>query len=291
MELRHLTYFMKLAEELHYGKASEKLFIAQPALSRQIKELENELDVVLFDRNKRKVVLTAAGMYLYKQSSNLFSQLTETKRELKRIHNGEVGLLRIGYVATAMYSVLPESLSTLKNEREDLQLRIAEMTTLGQVQAVKNGTIDVGFVRCPLNDQSVKKHIVLRESFTLVMPANHPLANAVGKDLSVLKNEPFVFFPRTANTGYFDQTISLCYQAGFSPNIQYEGTGSNILVQMVASGLGITILPSSIAGTKDERVKCIELDFTNEKAELAMIYDEKRLPEELRRMVLNAAGI
>ncbi|MNZ92772.1 HTH-type transcriptional regulator GltC [compost metagenome] len=179
----------------------------------------------------------------------------------------------------------------MKNEREDLQLRIAEMTTLGQVQAVKNGTIDVGFVRCPLNDQSVKKHIVLRESFTLVMPANHPLANAVGKDLSVLKNEPFVFFPRTANTGYFDQTISLCYQAGFSPNIQYEGTGSNILVQMVASGLGITILPSSIAGTKDERVKCIELDFTNEKAELAMIYDEKRLPEELRRMVLNAAGI
>lgn len=284
MELRHLHYFKTLAEELHFRKASEKLHITQPALSRQIKELESELGVTLFDRNRRRVILSPSGKHLYIKTISLFKQLEETKRELKRIENMEVGSIRIGYVATAMHSILPEFLLKLKNGNPRLQLSISEMTTNDQLDGIRNGSLEFGFVRCPVNDNSVSQKIVFKESFTLIFPANHPLAKKKLTNLSILRNEPFVFFPRHYNPGYYDKTISLCYRAGFTPNIQYEGVGSYTLLQMVASGLGITILPYSIAKIADERVKYVELKSIKEKAELAIIFDEKRLASALQKL-------
>jgi DNA-binding transcriptional LysR family regulator len=289
MELRHLIYFRKLAEELHFRKASERLHIAQPALSRQIKELESELQVTLFDRNRRKVALTAAGIHLHKQATFILTRLEETKLELKRIQNMELGTVRIGYVSTAMYSMLPAFLNRVKKQIPELQLSLREMTTYDQVQSVRNGTLEMGFARAPVNDANISQQIVCRESFSLILPAGHPLAGKkIKKNLSALNDEPFVFFPRHYNPGYYDKTISLCHQAGFTPRIQYEGVGSNTLLQMVASGLGITILPSSIAAVPDNRVVCIPLDFIPEKAVLAIIYDKDRLPGVLRELVLSA---
>lgn len=281
MELRHLLYFKKLAEELHFSKASEKLHIAQPALSRQISELEEELGVKLFERNRRKVSITAAGRYLHTQTTSWFQQIEETKRELLRIQNMEVGSIRIGYVSTAMYSMLPDFLALIKKKYPALQLSLSEMTTNDQVQAIRNGTLEFGFARSPVNDLSVSQKKVWEENFALVLPAKHPLANKQLKSLAVLKDEPFVFFPRHQNPGYYDKIISLCYKAGFSPNIQYECVGSYTLLQMVASGLGITLLPASITKITDKRVKYVELTNLKEKAELAMLYNESRLSPEL----------
>jgi DNA-binding transcriptional LysR family regulator len=285
MELRHLHYFKVLAEELHFRKASEKLHIAQPALSRQIKELESELDVKLFDRNRRKVLLTPAGKYLYTKTNSWFKQIEEAKREAKKIQNMEVGNIRIGYVASAMHSVLPSFLVKIKKQHPQLQLSLAEMTTNDQLESIHNGSLEFGFVRCPIDDTLVSQKTVFKENFALVLPAKHPLANKKITTLSVLKNESFIFFPRHYNPGYYDKTISMCYQAGFSPNIQYEGVGSYTLLQMVASGLGVTILPFSIAKAFDERVKCAELKFIKEKPELAIIYDGKRLSPALQKLL------
>lgn len=286
MELRHLRYFMVLAEELHFRRASERLHIAQPALSRQIRELEEELTVTLFDRNKRYVVLTPAGQHLQQETRFLLAHLDTTVLQLKRIQNMELGTARIGYVSTAMYSVLPDFLGSIKREIPALQLSLREMTTLEQLEAVRNGVLELGFARGPVDDATVSQRVVCRESFSLLMPAGHALAEAdLGQDLSVLKDEPFVFFPRVYNPGYYDKTISLCYQAGFSPDIRYEGVGSNTLLQMVASGLGITILPASIGAVPDARVKSVVLDFLPAKAELVILYDEHRLPAPLRRLV------
>jgi DNA-binding transcriptional LysR family regulator len=266
-------------------RASEKLFIAQPALSRQIKELEEELGVKLFDRNRRNVNLTASGEHLYNKSIHIFSQLENIKKELKQIENNEVGSIRIGYVATALYSYLPVFLQKIKNHLPDLQLDLIEMTTFQQIEAVKNGTIDIGFVRCPISDTKLAQKTVHQESFSLVLPITHALAQSGTVALDSLENEPFVFFPRHHNSGYFDKTIAMCFRAGLSPKIQYYGVGSYTLLQMVASGLGISLLPSSISKVADSRVKCIELDYLTEKTELAVIYSEKTLSNAIKALL------
>jgi DNA-binding transcriptional LysR family regulator len=271
MELRHLRYFKLLAEELHFRKASDKLHIAQPALSRQVKELEKELGVTLFERTKRKVVLSPMGKHLYNKTIVIFRLVEETKKELKELETLEVGKLRVGYVASALYSALPRFLTHLKKNKPRLQVSVCEMSTAEQMESLRNGSLEVGFVRGPVNSKELMQTVVYREHFALFLPANHPLAKRRLTDLSVLRDEPFVFFPRHYNPGYFDKTISLCQYAGFSPNIQYEGLGSNTLLQMVGSGLGVTILPHSMKNSMSKQVKSFPLTWISEKAELVMI--------------------
>jgi DNA-binding transcriptional LysR family regulator len=271
MELRHLRYFKLLAEELHFRKASDKLHIAQPALSRQVKELEKELGVTLFERNRRKVVLSPMGKHLYNKTIAIFKLVEETKKELKELETMEVGKLRVGYVASALHSALPKFLTNLKKNKPRLQVSICEMSTSDQIESLRNGLIEVGFVRGPVNSKELIQTIVYKEDFALFLPANHPFVKKRLTDLRILREEPFVFFPRHYNPGYFDKTISLCERAGFSPNIQYEGLGSNTLLQMVGSGLGVTILPYSLKNSISKEVKSFPLTWIKEKAELAML--------------------
>lgn len=271
MELRHLRYFRALAEELHFRKASEKLHIAQPALSRQVKELESELGVVLFNRTRRKVSLSPAGRHLYNKTIAIFRLVEETRKELKDVETLEAGKLRVGYVASALHSVLPNFLAGLKRSKPALQIALLEMTTADQLEGLRHGSIDVGFVRGPVNSKELQHDVVHKEGFALFAPAGHPVARQKTVDLRSLRDESFVFFPRHHNPGYFDQTISLFRGAGFSPNIQYEGVGSNTLLQMVGSGLGITILPKSLERSVDKRVKAIPLRNIKEQAELLLV--------------------
>jgi DNA-binding transcriptional LysR family regulator len=271
MELRHLRYFKLLAEELHFRKASDKLHIAQPALSRQVKELEKELGVTLFERNRRKVALSPMGKHLYNKTIVIFRLVEETKKELRELETMEVGKLRVGYVASALHSVLPMFLTNLKMNKPRLQVSVCEMSTTDQVESLRNGSLEVGFVRGPVNSKELTQTIVYKEDFALFLPANHPLVKKRITNLRILRDEPFVFFPRNYNPGYFDKTISLCQQAGFSPNIQYEGLGSNTLLQMVGSGLGVTILPYSLKNSIGKRVKSIPLTWIREQAELVML--------------------
>jgi len=271
MELRHLRYFKLLAEELHFRKASDKLHIAQPALSRQVKELEKELGVTLFERNRRKVVLSPMGKHLYNKTIAIFKLVEETKKELKELETMEVGKLRVGYVASALHSALPKFLTNLKKNKPRLQVSICEMSTSDQIESLRNGSLEVGFVRGPVNSKELTQTIVYKEDFALFLPANHPFVKKRLTDLRILREEPFVFFPRHYNPGYFDKTISLCEHAGFSPNIQYEGLGSNTLLQMVGSGLGVTILPYSLKNSISKEVKSFPLTWIKEKAELAML--------------------
>jgi DNA-binding transcriptional LysR family regulator len=271
MELRHLRYFKLLAEELHFRKASDKLHIAQPALSRQVKELEKELGVILFERTKRKVTLSPMGKLLYNKTIVIFRLVEETKKELKELETLEVGKLRVGYVASALYSALPKFLVHLKKNRPRLQVSICEMSTADQIESLRNGSLEVGFVRGPVNSKDLTQKIIYKEDFALFLPVNHPLAKKRLTDLRVLRDEPFVFFPRHYNPGYFDKIISLCQHTGFSPNIQYEGLGSNTLLQMVGSGLGVTILPNSMKNSMSKQVKSFPLTWIREKDQLVML--------------------
>lgn len=175
MELRHLRYFTVLAEELHFRRASEKLFVAQPALSRQLQDLEAELGVQLLERTKRQVTLTPAGRYLYEQATRVLAELETVKQEVRRRHHGEIGTVQVGYVGTALHSVLPTLLRDFKQAHPGLTLALRELTTVEQVQGVRTGQLHLGLVRQPVAlPLEVQLRPVWRERFALVLPAKHP---------------------------------------------------------------------------------------------------------------------
>ena len=286
MELRHLRYFIVLAQELHFRRAAEKLFIAQPALSRQVQELEKELGAQLFERTKRRVALTPAGNYLHEQARRLLAELTEVTHELRRLQSGEIGTVQVGYVGTAMNSVLPGLLQQLKQAYPRLMVALREQTTAEQLQAVRAGQLHLGFVRLPVAaPPGVTVRVVWREPFALVLPAAHPRAAQPLHELASLADEPFVFFPRGRSAGYYDQIMGFCHRAGLAPRVECEAVGSAAIVQLVASGLGLSILPLSAQVYATPAVCFIALDFIAEFTELGLIYQEARLPMVLRQIV------
>jgi DNA-binding transcriptional LysR family regulator len=189
MELRHLHYFIAVAEELHFSRAAERLCISQPPLSQQIRDLEEELGVKLFERTKRHVHLTEAGKVFLDRSYLLLAQLEQAIAATQRIGRGEVGQLAIGFVDSAMYTSLPEMLKGFREQFPAVELRLQEMTTAQQIQALYDKQIDVGIVRSAISEPSLSVECLLPESLVLALPENHPLSAQTQVSLSALADE------------------------------------------------------------------------------------------------------
>lgn len=275
MELRHIRYFIVLAKELHFGNAADKLFIAQSVLSRQLKELEKELGVDLFLRTKRRVELTDEGKHFLATADLLMSQLETEKNNLQKISKGYKGSLSIGHVGTSMFSVLPKFVLQFKKEFPDVEVRLLELTNQAQLEMIKNGTLDAGFIRTPESVGDLKSFPVHSEGFSLVLPVHHPLKSLRKQSLTTLKNESFILFARHWAPSYYDTIISICHRAGYAPKIEYETVNTNTMIQLISNGLGITILPSSIKNCNNSKLKYFSLDFINAKSELALVIKEE----------------
>ncbi|MCW5834377.1 MAG: LysR family transcriptional regulator [Labilithrix sp.] len=245
MELRHLRYFVAVAEELHFGRAAEKMKIAQPPLSRQIQALEGELEVALFDRSRRKVELTVAGATLLEHARRVFEAVELAKRETGRAGRGERGRIAIGYPSSLAYSGLPELLRTFRARFPDVEVALSELGPQAQIDALRAGRLDVGFVRAPLEEPGLASLLVRREPLVVALPAEHPAAVRARIPLSVLAEEPFVSFPRSRAPALFDQLMRLCHDAGFTPRIVQEAPQLD-LVSLVSAGFGVAIVPSSV---------------------------------------------
>lgn len=275
MELRHIRYFMVLAKELHFRNASEKLFIAQSVLSRQLKELEKELGVDLFQRTKRRVELTEEGKHFLATADLLMSQLETEKNNLRKISKGYKGSLSIGHVGTAMFSVLPKFVIKFKREFPEVDVRLLELTNQAQLEMIQNGTLDAGFIRTPESIGDLKSFAVHSEGFSLVLPANHHLKNLRKQGLAVLKDESFILFARHWAPSYYDTIISICHRAGYTPKIEYETVNTNTMIQLVSNGLGVTILPSSIKNCNNSKLRFLNIDFVKAKSELELVFKEE----------------
>ena len=275
MELRHIRYFIVLAKELHFRNAADKLFIAQSVLSRQLKELEMELDVELFRRTKRKVELTDEGKHFFTVANGLISQLEVEKKTLQQIKIGYKGSLSIGHVGTAMFSILPNLVLQFKKEYPDIDIRLLELTNQAQLEMIDKGTLDAGIIRMPELTGGFKSISVFSEGFSLVLPVNHPLKNLRKRNLSMLRDESFILFARHWAPAYYDAIISVCHQAGYSPKIDYETVNTNTMIQLISNGLGITILPSSIKNCNNPTLKFLPLDFIHVTSELALVFKEE----------------
>jgi len=245
MELRHLRYFVTLAEELHFGRAAQRLHIQQPPLSRQIQLLEAELGFPLFERSRRRVELTPAGNALLGRVRQVFEALDAAVHDARSASEGESGRLIVGYPSSLAYSGLTELLRAFRTRYPGVELSLRELSPGEQIDALKAGGLDVGFVRSSLDDPALGAELVRRESLMVVLPDDHPLAAQRSISLSALKHEPFVLFPRARGPAFFDQLMGLCHAAGFTPRIVQEAPQLDI-ISMVAAGFGVSIMPSSM---------------------------------------------
>jgi len=245
MELRHLRYFVAVAEELHFGRAAQRLHIQQPPLSRQIQDLEAELGFSLFERSRRRVELTPAGTALLGRARQVFDALDVAIHDARSASEGESGRLVVGYPSSLAYSGLTELLRAFHTRFPSVEISLRELPPADQIDGLKSGSLDVGFVRTSLDDPTLAAELVRRESLMVVLPNDHRLAKQRSIALKALSEEPFVLFPRARGPAFFDQLMALCGKAGFTPRIVQEAAQLDI-VSLVAAGFGISIMPSSM---------------------------------------------
>lgn len=246
MELKHLKSFLAVAERLSFIRAAEHLHLSQPALSAQIQNLEDELGVKLLYRTRRVVRLTPEGEIFIEEARATLTRAEQAIQRVQKASRGEVGQLRIAFVSSAALEIVPRIVTLARRKLPEVSLDIRNMRTSLQLQSFRDNTIDVGFLRLPLQDDSLRLQIIHREPFVIALPASHPLARRDRIKLADLRSEPFVAYGRHWAPGFFDAIIRLCTDAGFSPNIVQETGEMYTATALVAAGVGVAILPRSI---------------------------------------------
>ncbi|KSJ29673.1 LysR family transcriptional regulator [Pseudomonas aeruginosa] len=257
MELRHLRYFIAVAEELHFGRAAERLGISQPPLSQQIQALEEEIGARLFERTNRRVELTDAGRLFLDESRQVLAQVDKAVLLARRAHLGELGELKIGFTSSAPFtSTIPSSIHAFRKAYPDVHLDLQEMSSRQVLKALLEESLQVGVIRPLALPDAVHWVELFREPLVAVLRADHPLAAGSEDGLAnaALAEEPFVFFPRSYGTGLYDQVIALTRQAGFSPRIAQEASEAMTIIGLVSAGLGVSILPASFRRTRVDGV-------------------------------------
>ncbi|MEM1368054.1 MAG: LysR family transcriptional regulator [Cyanobacteria bacterium P01_H01_bin.15] len=254
MELRDLRYFSAVAEELHFGRAAERLHMTQPALSRQIQALETELGVQLFQRTKRNVQLTIAGKTFFEEARQILRHTEQAIQTTKRVARGEVGQLRLCFTASALRSVIPEIIRVFRDRYPDVQVTMNERCTHEQVVAFQHHQVDVGFLYPPVDEKLLFSRSIADEVWIVALPKGHPLAAQESLTLDALANEAFILHPRQEGAAFYDQIIRLCEQAGFYPNVVQEVETSQTRVGLVAAGMGVTFVPEYLQNFGDTEV-------------------------------------
>ena len=245
VELRHLRYFVTVAQVLHFGRAAEQLGITQPVLSDQIRRLEALLGVQLLHRTKRVVQLTEPGRIFLADAMRLLAQADAAVATVQRAARGAVGKLAIGYTGPALYTVLPEIVRTFRDRYPEVELTLHENCTPEQASALLADEIQVAFLHPPL-DGPIQMQEVLCESMVVVLPEHHRLADHSKVSIKDLAHESFILFPRTVGPYLYSRILSLCAQAGFSPKVVQEVTPQPTMIGLVAAGIGIAFVSASL---------------------------------------------
>ncbi|PJJ84774.1 LysR family transcriptional regulator [Mucilaginibacter auburnensis] len=271
MEIRHLIYFKTVAELLHFRKAAEALFISQPPLSRQIKELEDELGAQLFVRTNKRVQLTDAGSYFLHEVDGILTRLEESKRVTKQIHEAESGELRIGYISSLYQPRMAMVLKLLRENFPYVKTSLFERPTIKQIEALEQGRLDVGILRAPVQSTKLKVNSLYFEPFMLVMQAKHTLPISQNDIGGVIRNMPFIFFNKEYAPHYHASLLEICSRLGFVPNIIHEANNVHSILQLVEAGLGVSILPLS-AKNDNKQLQFISLAHIPVKTEVVLAY-------------------
>lgn len=274
IELRHLIYFQTLAEELHFRKAAERLFISQPGLTRQIKQLEDIYQVKLFDRGKRFVRLTEAGQYMKAEVSAILQQVRQMEEQLIKIGEGKQASLRIGFVGSAVQGVLPDILLKIKQLFPLMDITLQELSNEIQLDLLSKNELEFGFVRINNNPTNLQLKPLLTEHFSLVVPNNYPIQSDNFTSLEAFKNESFILFSKEYSSTYYDLVMSIFKDHSFAPNVALRSVNALSIFSLVAQGLGVAIVPTSLKKGYEIAVKFIELDTIPQRTTLSLAWNE-----------------
>lgn len=276
IELRHLRYFVAVAEELNFTRAAARLHMAQPPLSQQIRQMEEALGVRLFDRTKHEVRLTDAGRAVLVEARQTLAQADRVGIAARRVSEGVTGTLRVGFPGSFPHTTLPAILRAFRSKFPGVQLNLQECSTEEQLELLAAGKIDVGFVRLPVENapESLAVKPILREPLILALPKRHPLARRAKVPVRALAGEPFVLFPRHAAPGLYDQIEAICRRARFKPTVAQEATQIQTIISLVSAGLGIAIVPRSMQTLHREHVVYRPLQGPSVMTEMAIAYEK-----------------
>ena len=263
IELRHLRYFLAVVETLHFSKAAERLGMAQPPLSQQIRRLEELIGHRLFDRTTRGVKLTLAGQLLADRTRSTMEKIQDDLEQVRRLGRGEEGTLTVGFSGSVMFAELPAAIEAYRRRYPKVELRLREMTTHAQIPALLDGTLDLAFMRDGDPTEGIRMTRMFEEPFVAVLSEAHPLARKRALRIRDLRKEPFVLFARRMGPLAFDRTMACCESNGFRPNIVQDAPQWPTLVSLVAAGLGVSLAPACVANVtipgavyRDVRAAC-----------------------------------
>ncbi|HVR52201.1 MAG TPA: LysR family transcriptional regulator [Pseudorhodoferax sp.] len=246
MELRHLRYFSVLADELHFGRAAQRLAISQPPLSVAIRQLEESVGARLFERNSKAVRLTPAGQALRASARRLLRQAEEAAVEARGVAAGSAGQLRVGFVGAMLYRGLPQALRAFQASHPRVRVSLAELNSGEQVTELLHDRLDLGFMHSARMPQDLSARLLLTEPFVACLPATHALASRRWLAPDALHEQPFVLFARASSPDYHERILSICAQAGFLPEVRHEVRHWLAVVSLVAQGLGVALVPQAM---------------------------------------------
>jgi DNA-binding transcriptional LysR family regulator len=278
IELRHLRYFVAVAEELHFGRAALRLHLAQPPLSQQIRKLEEILGYPLFIRTSRAVKLTAAGQVFLERATRTLRNVQEDLAEARSIGRGDLGFLRVGFIGSAMLTPLPAMLGFYLRQYPKVQLQLSESYTSGIVQSLAKGALDAGFVRDGGPSDALHVETIYSEPFVAVLPDTHRLAARKVISASQLRDEPFVFFSPLAGALAYRKPVSLCEEHGFRPRVVQEAPQWLTILSLVGAGLGVSIAPACVRQIAVPNIVCCSLRGASITSDIELAYraDEDR---------------
>lgn len=278
IELRHLRYFVAVAEELHFGRAAERLHLSQPPLSQQIRRLEEILGYPLFTRTSRSVSLTPAGEDFLPRAQRTLRKVQRDMEETRSIGRGEVGSLHIGFVGSGMLTTLPGIFRAYREAYPGVRLHLHESFTSQVVSGLENGMLDAGILRDGDPLDNMHRHTLFSEPYVAVLPASHPKAGCKRISAATLRDEPFVYYPRSAGSRAFEKPLTLCEEHGFRPQIVQEASHWLTILRLVGAGLGVTIAPACVRGIASAEVVCLPLIGAKVVSSIELAYPAGELP-------------
>lgn len=281
MELRHLKYFVAVAEELHFGRAAAKVQITQPVISEQIRRLEQELGVKLFFRTKRTVELTEPGKIFFSEAQEILERVEKAVCALQKADRGELGSLTIGYTGPALYTILPKIIKAFQNSYPQVELILKEICTDEQVEAFNTGNIEVGFLHPPV-DSDFEFISIMKEKMILALPEDNSLATLTPVPIEKLSNQSFILFPQKVGPVLYSRIFTMCQQAGFIPKVVQEVTPQPTMIGLVAAGIGVSFVSQSLQNINLPGVVYRELDVSTPELELSAAWKTEKISPVLQ---------
>ncbi|WP_353191520.1 LysR family transcriptional regulator [Pandoraea pnomenusa] len=287
MELRHLQYFIAVAEERHFTRAAARVGIQQPPLSLQIRQLETELGGPLFVRLPRDVVLTELGEAFLPEARQILERVERVKRQMQQISRGEAGHIRIGFAgATYFEPRIPAWIRDFRARYPDVQLHPQQSNTASLLGALLDETVDAAFVRTPFEfPPGIESVLVADEPMVLVLPLGHPMCARERVPLSALAHEEFILLPREISPALYDRTIAACESAGFRPKLGQEAPQITSIVPMVAAGFGVSLVPASVSQIRTPGMGFWPIEGEEPLAPISLAYRENHGSAALDRFI------